>query len=62
LLSEDCLQFFFGPSALPMSPDFLRWWAFEVPVHLGATAALNLRQTRQAVDLGASVMLTKPYE
>ena len=50
----------YGPSGLPISPDLRCWRALEVHSYDYAPAALNLRQTRQTVDLGLRILLQKP--
>jgi hypothetical protein len=49
---------FYGPSGLPISPDLLCWWGFEVPKYVGTPTAWHLRQTWQPVELGFPFGLT----
>jgi hypothetical protein len=50
---------FFRPSGLPISPDLLCWWALEVPEYVDVPTAVNLRQTRQTVDPGEALKVSK---
>jgi hypothetical protein len=46
------LRFSWPFGSADFTGDLLCWWALEVPKYVGAPTALNIRQTRQTVDLG----------